>query len=99
MGRGDTAIHIDKSLLFSNLQSNGVWEEGRDGEYIMSKWKHRAIHAFTLRRDRAHNSGFLASSQMMEVLLDKGLYTESQNAGLLFGLGQVKHFPEGGQRL
>lgn len=52
----------------------------------------------SVRRDGIQDSGFLASSQGMEMLLDKGLSFEYQNAGLLLGWGPVKHFTYSKQR-
>lgn len=46
----------------------------------------------SVRRDEAQGSGFLASSQMMEMLRGKGPYSRYQDAGFLLGLVQAKHF-------
>lgn len=52
----------------------------------------------SVRRKGIQDSGFLASSQGMEMLLNKGLSFEYQNAGLLLGWGPVKHFTYSKQR-
>lgn len=46
-----------------------------------------AKHFDSVRRDEAQDSGFPVSSQVMEMLLDQGLYSRFQGARFFFGVG------------